>query len=110
MRMAEEWHPVAETADIDDEDLIAVDLDGRILAVYNCGGAFYATDGICTHEDACLADGLVMDGVIECPMHQGRFEIATGKALGAPVSVDLKTYPARQENGRVYVLIGRAAG
>jgi 3-phenylpropionate/trans-cinnamate dioxygenase ferredoxin subunit len=108
--MAEEWQAVAEAADIDEDDLIAVELDGRTLAIYNSAGAFYASDGICTHEDACLADGLVIDGVIECPMHQGRFEMATGRALGAPVSVDLKTYPARQDGGRVYVLIDRTAG
>ncbi len=108
--MAEQWHPVARTDEIDEEDLIAIELDGRTLAIYNSDGGYFATDGICTHEDACLADGLVIDGVIECPMHQGRFRIATGKALGAPVSVDLKTYPAREEGGQVFVLIDRTTG
>ena len=50
-----------------------------------------------------LADGLVMDDVIECPLHQGRFDIRTGKALSAPVCVDLKTYETKVENDRVFV-------
>ena len=41
---------------------------------------FYATDGMCTHEDVHLEDGLVMDDEIECPMHQGIFNIKTGEA------------------------------
>ena len=56
---------------------------------------YYATDGHCTHEQTLLCDGLVMDDVIECPKHNGRFDYTTGKALGAPVLVDLRTYPVQ---------------
>lgn len=35
---------------------------------------FFATAGLCTHEKIHLADGLVMDHVIECPKHNGRFD------------------------------------
>ena len=44
-----------------------------------------------------------MDHVVECPKHNGRFDYTTGKALGAPVCVDLKTYPAKVEGGMVLV-------
>ena len=42
-----------------------------------------------------LADGLVMDNIIECPKHNGRFDYRTGEAKGAPVCVNLRTYPSR---------------
>jgi 3-phenylpropionate/trans-cinnamate dioxygenase ferredoxin subunit len=58
---------------------------------------------LCTHEQAHLADGLVMDDIIECPLHNGRFDYRTGEAMGAPVCVDLKTYLVRVENGRVLI-------
>ena len=60
-------------------------------------------DGICTHEEAHLADGLVIDDVIECPLHQGRFHIPSGKAKSPPVCVDLKTYPVKLEDGEIFI-------
>ena len=67
---------------------------------------FFATDGYCTHEQMHLAEGVVIDDVIECPKHNGRFGYRTGRALGAPVLVDLAVYPVRIEGGSVLVDIG----
>lgn len=103
--MTDNWQFAAKSADIDEDDVIQVEIDGRALAIYNVSGRFYATDGSCTHEHACLADGLVLDGIIECPLHQGRFDIATGAAKGAPASIALKTYPARIDGDSVLVRI-----
>ncbi|MGO7932240.1 Rieske 2Fe-2S domain-containing protein, partial [Rhizobium ruizarguesonis] len=50
-----------------------------------------------------LADGLVMDEIIECPKHNGRFNNKTGEAKGAPVCVNLKTYPVKIEDGAVFI-------
>jgi len=62
-----------------------------------------ATDGLCTHEKVHLADGLVMDEIVECPKHNGRFNYKTGEAKGATVCVNLKTYPVRTEGGRILI-------
>lgn len=56
------------------------------------------------HEYACLSDGFVIDGVIECPLHQGCFDIATGKAKRAPVTVDLQTYQTRIDGDNIFIL------
>ncbi|MEM7170279.1 MAG: non-heme iron oxygenase ferredoxin subunit [Pseudomonadota bacterium] len=98
-----DWHLVGPCDDIDEEDVIRFELGERIFAVYNTVSGFYATDGICTHEVAELADGLVIDEIIECPLHQGRFHIPTGKAKSPPVCEDLKTYPVRVEDGQIYI-------
>lgn len=82
---------------------MGVELEGRPIAVYNLRGRFYATDNICTHEHACLSEGFVIDDIIECPRHQGRFHIPTGAAKGAPVHRALKTYPVKIEGDFVYV-------
>jgi nitrite reductase/ring-hydroxylating ferredoxin subunit len=97
------WKATVETSAIDEDDLVGVTVEGREIAVYNLKGRFYATDNICTHEHACLSQGFVIDDVIECPLHQGRFHIPTGKPKGAPVHVPLRTYPVRIEGGVVYV-------
>jgi 3-phenylpropionate/trans-cinnamate dioxygenase ferredoxin subunit len=96
---------VGPAADIDEEDVIPFDLGGRSFAVYHTASGFYATDGICTHEHAQLADGFVIDEIIECPLHQGRFHIPTGQAKSAPVCVDLVTYPVKVEDAQLYIQV-----
>ena len=103
--MAGEWHLVAETDDIEEEDVIGVNVEGTAIAVYNVSGEFYATENICTHAFAFLSEGIVIDDIIECPVHQGRFHIPSGKPKGAPVSVGLDTYATKVEDGKVYVRI-----
>jgi 3-phenylpropionate/trans-cinnamate dioxygenase ferredoxin subunit len=97
-----EWTPVCAFDDIDDEDVIRFDHAGKTYAVYSVAGKAYVSDGLCTHEQIHLADGFVMDHVIECPKHNGRFDVRDGRALGAPVCVNLKTYPAKIEEGQVF--------
>ena len=100
-----DWIPVCPLDEIDDEDVRRFDHAGQTYAVYRFDDKVYATDGLCTHEKIHLADGLVMEHVIECPKHNGRFDIRDGRALGAPVCVNLKTYPARVEAGQVQIQI-----
>ena len=101
--MAEEWHLVASTDDIEEEDVLGVNVEGTAVAVYNVKGEFYATENVCTHAFAFLSEGIVIDDIIECPVHQGRFHIPTGKPKGAPVSVALDTYATKVENEKIYV-------
>lgn len=99
-----EWIDACAVDDIEEEDLIRFDHDGRTFAIYRSPeDAFYATDGLCTHEQVHLADGLVMDHIIECPKHNGRFDYRTGAARGAPACVNLKTYPVQVKNDRVLI-------
>ena len=92
--------------DVDEEDVIRFDHGGRSFAIYRSpDDKFYATDGLCTHEKVHLADGLVMDHIIECPKHNGRFDYRSGVAKGAPVCVNLQTWKTRVEGGRVFLEI-----
>ena len=99
------WKRAIDAADIEEEDVKGVEIEGLEIAVYNLKGRFYATDNICTHQQACLSDGFVFDDVIECPLHQGRFHIPTGAAKGAPVHLALRTYPVKVVDGVVFVAI-----
>ena len=75
-----DWIDVCAAGEIDVEDVIRFDHGGRTFAIYR-GPAddYFCTDGLCTHEHAHLADGLVTDHVIECPKHNGRFDYRTGQ-------------------------------
>lgn len=102
-----EWIRVCSTDALEPDDVLGVDAGGRALAIYRSeSDEWFATDGYCTHEAAPLCDGFVMDGIIECPRHNGRFDYRTGEALSAPALVDLKTYPVIVRDGHVHVAIG----
>jgi 3-phenylpropionate/trans-cinnamate dioxygenase ferredoxin subunit len=104
--MSDNWIKACKADDIEPEDVLRFDHGDRTFAIYRTkDGKFYATDGHCTHAKVHLAGGLVMDNIIECPKHNGRFDFTTGRAQGAPACVDLKTYPARLENGEVFIQI-----
>jgi len=75
---------IAKLSSIEDEDVLRFDHDGRTFAIVRIGDDAYALDGLCTHEAAHLAGGMVMDYVIECPMHNGRFDVRNGRVRNAP--------------------------
>ena len=101
------WVEVCRTDDIDPEDVISVAHGDQTFALYRSReNTFHATDGLCTHERAELADGLVMGDVIECPKHNGRFNYKTGEAKRAPARVNLCVYPVRTEAGKVFIRLG----
>jgi 3-phenylpropionate/trans-cinnamate dioxygenase ferredoxin subunit len=105
--MSDDWIKVCQAGEIEPEDVMRFDHAGRTFAIYRTrDDKFYATDGLCTHEKIHLAGGLVMDNLIECPKHNGRFDFTTGQAKGAPVCVNLKTYPVKIESGEVFIQPG----
>ena len=104
--MIQNWIEACALEDIDLEDVIRLDHGEKTFAIYRSpDDRYFATDGLCTHEQVHLADGLVMDHIIECPKHNGRFDYQTGEAKGTPVCIDLNTYPVKVETGCVYICL-----
>ena len=102
-----EWVDACAVEDIDVEDLIRFDHADQTYAIYRAPeGGFFCTAGLCSHEQVHLSDGLVMGHLIECPKHNGQFDYRTGEAKRAPVCLNLATYPAKVEGGRVFVQVG----
>ncbi len=97
------WTDVAAETDLFEGAAIAVDANGTEVAVYSLDGKIFATDNQCTHGAARLCEGYLEGFEIECPIHQGRFDIRTGAATCAPATDALKTWPVKIEAGRVYL-------
>jgi anthranilate 1,2-dioxygenase large subunit len=97
------WQRAASLSDLADGGVVGVHVGATPVALYKLDGEVFATHGICTHAMAILADGFVEDGKIECPLHQGLFDIKSGKALTAPLTEDLRTYPVKIEGNDVLV-------
>lgn len=100
------WIAACGVEDVGLEDVIRFDHGDRCVAIYRTAdGRYFATDGLCTHEQAPLTDGLVTGTIIECPKHNGRFDFTTGKAKRRPACIDLKTYAVKVEGSTIFVLI-----
>lgn len=103
--MSDQWIDVTATEDIPEDDVIGIDIAGKSIALYRVEGKIFATDNLCTHGNARLCDGFLEGHEIECPLHQGKFDIRNGKAMCAPLTEDVKTYPIKIEGDRVFVAI-----
>lgn len=102
--MTEEWVAAAQCANIDEDDTYAVEVDGREICLYNVAGEYFATDNKCTHGDADLSDGLIQDGyMIECPLHEGMFDIRSGQPMKAPCTEAIRCHELRVQGGVIYL-------
>lgn len=101
--MSNHWIDVSSVEDVAEDDVVGIDIAGKSIALYQVEGEIYATDNICTHGNARLCDGFLEGHEIECPLHQGKFDIRNGKALCAPLTEDVRTYPVKIDGNRVFV-------
>src|SRR5689334_6208964 len=99
------WIEALAADELPSDDVIGVAVDGRDIALYTVGHAVYATDNICTHRHARLCDGFLEGHEIECPLHQGKFDVRSGEPACAPATDALRSYPVKVEGGRVWLAL-----
>jgi 3-phenylpropionate/trans-cinnamate dioxygenase ferredoxin subunit len=99
------WHAVAKMGDLSGEEPFPCEVNGTKLALFLLDGEVYATSNVCTHAYALLSDGLVEGDTVECPLHNARFDIRTGKALTSPAEEALKTFETRTDDEVVLVRV-----
>jgi nitrite reductase/ring-hydroxylating ferredoxin subunit len=100
-----DWQRVAGVDDMDEEEVIGVQAGGQPVALYKIEGEFYATHDICSHEHAHLSEGYLEGCEIECPLHQARFDIRTGKAMCKPATEGIAVYPVKIVGNDVFVQV-----
>jgi 3-phenylpropionate/trans-cinnamate dioxygenase ferredoxin subunit len=94
---------VARAADVPPGAVLRVDVGGRVVALANVDGQYYAIDDTCTHEDASLAEGGLVGEIVVCPKHGSRFNVKSGRVLSLPAVRSVAVYPVRVESGEVLV-------
>ncbi|NQU41535.1 MAG: fatty acid desaturase [Lentisphaerae bacterium] len=105
------WVEICDSHFLKTEDVIRFDHAAKTYAVYRAAaGSLHATDGVCTHSNAHLADGFVSDTTIECAKHNGRFEITDGSPKRMPVCVGLTTYKVREHDEKIFLDLNSAGG
>lgn len=82
---------------------------GHLVAVFRLrDGGVRATQPWCPHLGGPLADGLVGDGALVCPLHGRTFDLSTGEAQREETGVE--TYPARVDSDGAIVVSVPADG
>jgi Na+-transporting NADH:ubiquinone oxidoreductase subunit F len=105
------WIEVCDSHVLQKADVIRFDDDHASYAIYRTADdQFFATEGICTHGNAHLADGMVTGTLIECAKHNGRFDIRDGSPQRPPVCVALKTYAVQVREGKLWLDLNSAGG
>ena len=99
------WTDVAAQDDLFEGASIAVTPNGHDIALHCVDGVPFATDNVCTHGAGRLCEGFLEGHEIECPLHQGRFDLTTGQATCGPAAEAVRSYPVRIEGGRVYLQV-----
>jgi naphthalene 1,2-dioxygenase system ferredoxin subunit len=97
------WQATVPPSDLEQYGVAQAIVGGTKIALYAVDGEYYATADLCTHGAASLADGYLDGELIECPLHQGTFNVKTGAAVGAPCTVAIRTFPVKVEDGLLHV-------
>ena len=97
---------VATTGEIAPGQGKIVEVQGKEIALFNVGGAYFAIDNMCTHEEASLADGEITGFEVTCPLHGAKFDVRSGQVLGPPAYDDVARYPVRVSGADVEIDVG----
>lgn len=99
----EEWTEVARLADLPEGEPVRANAGDVPLVLVRRGETVDALANACSHQGGPLSDGKVVDGCIECPWHQTRFSLATGKVVGGPSVYAQPRYPVEIKDGVVRI-------
>lgn len=104
-----DWFPIGAADTFSDDAPTAVHAGGQQIAIFRLDDDLFALKDLCTHGNARLSDGYVEDGCVECPLHQGLFDIRSGAPRSAPITEAVRCFPIRVVAGQVEVEVGSAA-
>ena len=100
-----QWIDVAAIDDIEDGVPLAAEANGTPIALFRVEDEFFALYDLCSHGAARLSDGFVEDKCVECPLHQGLIDLASGEPRSAPITEPVKSYPTRVVGDRIEVAL-----
>ena len=101
-----EFVRVAAAGDVPAGEMLIVEVGGEEIVLANVGGQIYAFGNECTHRGGPLGEGLLEGDEVECPFHQGRFNVKTGEAVQPPPTEPVATYQVKVDGSDILVAKG----
>ncbi len=108
VNQAVDFIPVASTADLGKGERMVIEVEGNPIVIFNVDDKFYAIDGICSHDEEELADGLLDEFELTCPRHGGRFDIRDGSVLALPAFQEINSYPIEVRGDEILIGLPQA--
>ena len=103
MKDDRDWQDLIAVNALEQGWVTAVSLGPRRLAVYDTPTGIHVSLALCNHGGANLCDGYFDGHVIECPLHQGAFDVRDGRPVSAPATRPMKVFDARVRDGMVQI-------
>ncbi len=101
----DEWTRACPSEDIVEGSAWPIQVNGQEICLYRIDGKVYATHDRCTHGNANLSGGILEGHAIECPFHQGRFDVRTGEPIMPPCTTAIKTFAVRERDGVIWLKV-----
>ena len=83
----------------------SVEIDGQMIALFNCDDEIYAVSNECTHAAASLCEGNFEGIEVTCPWHAARFDVRSGEALSPPAYEPLKVFKVILDQDNIQIEI-----
>ncbi len=106
------WTVIGKAEEFTSDLGLCIKIDDEQIAVFKLAGEneWYATQNLCPHDKRMvLSRGLTGDlngePKVTCPLHKRSFSLNSGKCLTDKETSCLKTYPIREENGKLLIQI-----
>jgi nitrite reductase/ring-hydroxylating ferredoxin subunit len=91
--MSDAQHIDIPLTELTEGTLLVRSVGGREIVICRTKAGLHAFDNICTHAYARLNEGRLRGTRLICPLHGASFDVRDGRALGAPATRPLATYP-----------------
>ncbi len=101
--MATSYYPVMPVSKVPVGGMVGAEVAGTKLLISNIGGKVYAVSGVCTHEEFDLAEGIVVEDAVTCPLHLSQFDLRTGVVYNPPATEPLKVFNVKIDGGVIFV-------
>ncbi len=103
MNLATEFRPAVQVSQVPVGGMVGVEVAGTKLLISNIGGEIHAVSGVCTHEEFDLAEGIIIEDAVTCPLHLSQFDLRTGQVYNPPATEPLKVFNVKIDGDTVFV-------
>ena len=98
-----EFVEIAPASELPNGERLFVEVEGRMIVIFNIAGQFFAIADVCSHDDGPVGEGELEGYNITCPRHGAEFDVRTGRVMQMPAVVDIPAYPVQVRDGNIFI-------
>ncbi len=99
--------PVPDAERLGEKETLRIDIAGQVIALAKIDDQLFAFQEFCTHRFGPLSEGNLEECYVQCPWHNSRFDVRSGKVVQGPAKVALKTFKVEVRDGKIGILLDK---